>query len=127
MGEGPACTGPGLTAWTAGLTGPGFAADLCCSSACADIAKAASAETNGKNILERLEMFILNHPAIGLPPQHFAKLSLILASLNYIVLLQIRKFERLSRHSASYGHKRRSEFSGMSLDWAAPMPGRQRP
>jgi hypothetical protein len=45
---------------------------LCCSSACADIANAASADTSGKNILERLEIFILYHPAIGLPLQHIA-------------------------------------------------------
>jgi len=70
VGIGPAC--PGLAAWTAGLTGPAFAGGLCCSSACADIANAASADTSGKNILDRLEMFILNHPAIGPPLQLIA-------------------------------------------------------
>jgi hypothetical protein len=37
---------------------------LCCSSACADIANAASAETNGKNILQRLEVYISTTPPL---------------------------------------------------------------
>jgi len=37
---------------------------LCWSSAWAEIANAASADTSGKNILERLEMFISNSPTI---------------------------------------------------------------
>jgi hypothetical protein len=57
--------GPGLTAWTAGLTGAAFAAGLCCSSACADIANVASADTSGKNILQRLETFILTTPPLA--------------------------------------------------------------
>src|SRR6185437_8351736 len=72
IAPGPACTGPGLTAWAAGLAGAALAAGLCCSSACADIANAASADTSGKYILERPKMLILNSPIFGPPLQHIA-------------------------------------------------------